>query len=63
MAARLSDWLAANGTHSHYGCQWGELNGSIRLQVWYVDGQNAALADVETVEAEADLECRQRSAT
>jgi len=61
MSVRLRGGLTADGTHGYHGYSWGKKNQSIRLHIWYLDGDNATPTDLETIEAETVFLYRQQS--
>lgn len=52
MSVRLRGGLTADGAHGYYGYAWGKKNQSIRLDIWYLDGEDIKPTDLETIEAE-----------
>ncbi len=52
MSVRLRGGLTADGTHGYHGYSWGKKDHSIRLQIWYLNGDSGTTTDLETIEAE-----------
>jgi hypothetical protein len=52
MSARLRSGLTADGAHGYHGYSWGKKDHSLRLDIWYVEGNDMRPNDLETIEAE-----------
>jgi hypothetical protein len=59
MSVRLRGGLTAKGVHGYHGYSWGKKNHSIRLHIWYLEGDDAKPNDPETIEAETVFLYRQ----
>lgn len=52
MAVRLRGGLTADGTHGYHGYAWGREDHAIRLDIWYLEGDDTNRTDLEAIEAE-----------
>ena len=61
MSVRLRGGLTADGTHGYHGYTWGRANHDIRLDIWYLEGDDIKPPDLETIEAEVVFLYRKES--
>jgi hypothetical protein len=59
MSVRLRGGLTADGNHGYHGYSWGKKNHTIRLDIWYLNGDDITSIDLEAIEAEVVFHYRQ----
>ena len=50
MSTRLRGGLTADGAHGYHGYSWGRKDGSVTMDIWYLDSSTPE--DLEAIEAE-----------
>lgn len=61
MACRLKQGLTARGEHGYYGYAWARTEQTLQLTIWYFDGADVTLTELETIEGEVVYLHRQES--